>query len=104
MSRKEKIEQVARELMAKQYELVGITYDDVIKMTKEEFDTHSITMQQSKEWGDWAIKHVKKRLGYPVKIARKEIAFLDLFMGLRVTLTDSEKILNNLKSESDEQQ
>lgn len=44
MSRKEKVEQVARELMAKQYELVGITYDDAIKMTKEEFDSHSITM------------------------------------------------------------
>jgi hypothetical protein len=44
-----------------------------------------MTEEQNKEWREWGTKHIKKKKRYYSKIASREMAFLDLYCGLKIS-------------------
>ena len=99
-----KLRLLIKELLGKQYELVGLTFEQATEMPFEKFLEYKITMDQSQEWTAWAIKYAAKKMGWTMAMARKEILWLDLHRGLSVQLTSDEYELKDLKPYFDEEQ
>lgn len=98
-----KLSLLIKEILGKQYELVGITFEQATEMPFEKFLEYKITMDQSQEWSKWAIKHAAKKMGWTMGMAKKEILWLDLHRGLSVKLTSDEYELKDLKPYFDEE-
>lgn len=98
-----KLRLLIKELLGKQYELVGLTFEQATEMPFEKFLEYKITMDQSQEWSQWAIKYAAKKMGWTMSMARKEILWLDLHRGLSVQLTSDEYELKDLKPYFDEE-
>jgi hypothetical protein len=44
-----------------------------------------MTEEQNKEWREWGTKHIKKKKRHYSKIAAREMAWLDLYCGLKIS-------------------
>ena len=71
-------------ILAEQYKLAGLTMEQALLLSSDEFDNIRITEQQSREWYIWAVDFVSKKKGWTKKTARKEVGMVDLMAGLIV--------------------
>ena len=77
-------QQLAIYLLNEQYKHVGLTFEQITKLTPEQFENLSITEAQYLEWYTWALQFVMKRKRWNKKYAQSEIAMLDFYAGIRV--------------------
>lgn len=91
-----KEKQLLKELIDKMFEIAGhdLKFEDVEGRTDEWFTQYTMTEEQNKEWREWGTKHIKKKKRHYSKIAAREMAWLDLYCGLKIIdygNTDSNK-------------
>ena len=74
-----------KELIDKMFEIAGhdLKFEDVEGRKDMWFQQYTMTEAQNKEWREWGTKHIKKKNGYYLKTAAREMAFLDLYCGLK---------------------
>jgi hypothetical protein len=79
--------QLLKELIDKMFELAGhdLKFEDVEGRTDNWFQQYTMTEAQNQEWREWGTKHIKKKKRYYSKIASREMAFLDLYCGLKIS-------------------
>jgi hypothetical protein len=82
-----KKQELGKYLLSEQYKLIGKTFDEVAAMSRDEFLSHKITMEQSMEWSKWAVAELRKRR-FSKKLAEREIAWMDLQYGLSLIYPD----------------
>ena len=73
-------------LLDKQYQIVGLSFDKVVEMEWEHFLTYKMTIEQQKEWSEWAVDFARKKKRWSKKLAQKEVAMLDFQHGLSLIL------------------
>jgi hypothetical protein len=78
--------QLLKELIDKMFEIAGhpLKFEDVEGRKDNWFQQYTMTEAQNKEWKEWGTKHIKKKKRYYSKIASREMAFLDLYCGLKI--------------------
>jgi hypothetical protein len=76
--------ELAFHILEQQYKLAGLTMEQALLLSPDEFDNIRITEQQSREWYIWAVDFVSKKKGWTKKTARKEVGMVDLMAGLIV--------------------
>jgi hypothetical protein len=88
-----------KELIDKMFEIAGhpIKFEDVEGRTDNWFQQHTMTEAQNEEWRDWGTKLIAKKKRYLRKIASREMAWIDLYCGLKIS--DS-KFLNDEEEKS----
>ena len=64
-----------------------LCYDDIIGRKDNWFQQYTMTESQRQEWVDWGIKYLKKKR-FSKKMAEREMAYLDLYCGLKVSNHD----------------
>lgn len=76
-----------KELIDKMFEIAGhdLKFEDVEGRKDTWFQQYTMTEAQNKEWREWGTKHIKKKNGYYLKTAAREMAFLDLYCGLKIS-------------------
>ena len=79
-------EELAIILLDKQYSIVGLSFDEVVKMEWDDFLTYKMTIEQQKEWSDWAVDFARKKKRWSKKFAQREVAMLDFQHGLSLIL------------------
>jgi hypothetical protein len=78
--------ELAITLLDKQYSLVGLSFDEVCKMERDEFTAYKMTLEQQKEWSAWAVEFAVKKKRWSKKLAQREVAMLDFQHGLSLIL------------------
>lgn len=75
-------------LIDKMFEIAGhpLKFEDVEGRTDNWFQQYTMTKAQNDEWREWGVNFLKKQKSrYTKKYAEKEIAWLDLYCGLKVS-------------------
>jgi hypothetical protein len=93
MKRQDKDKQVLKELIDKMFEIAGhsLKFEDVEGRTDNWFQQYTMTEEQNKEWREWGTKFLNKKRRFGVKLASREMAWLDLYCGLKIA-NEEEKI------------
>jgi hypothetical protein len=78
--------QLLKELIDKMFEIAGhdVKFEDVEGRTDDWYRQYTMTDAQNKEWREWGANHIKKKKRYYSKIASREMAWLDLYCGLKI--------------------
>ena len=86
MNRQQKYKQIIKELIDKMFEIAGhpLTFEDVENRKDNWFQQYTMTEEQNKQWREWGVEHIRKRAKYSKKIAESEMAWLDLYCGLKI--------------------
>jgi hypothetical protein len=81
-----KEKQLLKELIDKMFEIAGhnLKFEDVEGRTDEWYQQYTMTEEQNKEWREGGTKHIKKKKRHYSKIAAREMAWLDLYCGLKI--------------------
>ena len=76
---------IGKDIIDQMFIIAGhdLRYDDVVGRKDNWFQQYTMTEDQRKEWIDWGIKYLKKKRYYK-KIAEREMAWIDLFYGLKI--------------------
>jgi hypothetical protein len=61
-----------------------VTYDDVVGRKDEWYLDWTMTEDQNKEWKKWGVAYIRKKKRWSIKLAEREMAFLDLYCGLKI--------------------
>ena len=62
-----------------------LRYDDVVGRKDNWFQQYTMTEAQRDEWKEWGIAYIRKHKRWSNKLAEREMAFLDLYCGLKTT-------------------
>jgi hypothetical protein len=75
-----------KDLVDKMFEISGhpLRYEDVQGRTDNWYQQYTMTEEQNREWRDWCIKHLKKVRKWNKHLAEREMAMLDLYIGLKI--------------------
>ena len=76
---------IAKAIIDQMFIIAGypeVGYDDVVGRKDEWYLQWTMTEAQRQEWIAWGIKYLKKKRYYK-KIAEREMAFIDLYCGLK---------------------
>jgi hypothetical protein len=60
-----------------------LRYDDVVSRKDNWFQQYTMTEAQRDEWKEWGISYIRKKKRWSKKLAEREMAFLDLYCGLK---------------------
>lgn len=60
-----------------------VTYNDIVGRTDDWYCQWTMTDAQRKEWIDWGVAYIRKTKRWSKKLAEREMAFLDLYCGLK---------------------
>ena len=81
--------EVVKHLLNKQYEIVGLSFDQVMDGLKAEDtkwftadESRKITDGQREEWKQWAVKELMRIRKWKRKLAEMEIEWIDAQYGL----------------------
>jgi len=98
MKQQDKERLLLKELIDKMFEIAGhnLKFEDVEGRTDNWFQEHTMTEAQNKEWRDWGIKFLSKKRRLGTKLASREMAWLDLYCGLKI----SDSKFNNEEKET----
>ena len=77
-------ETIAKDIINQMFIIAGheLRYDDVVGRKDNWFQQYTMTEAQREEWKQWGIKYLKKKR-YLKKMAEREMAFIDLYFGLK---------------------
>lgn len=86
MNKEQKYQQLIKELIDKMFEISGhpLKFENVKDRKDNWFQEYTMTEEQNKEWREWGIKHIKNKTRLSKKIAELEMAWLDLYCGLKI--------------------
>lgn len=78
---------ILKELIDKMFEIAGhpLKFEDVEGRTDNWFQQYTMTEAQNKEWKDWGTKFIQKKKRYNKQYAQREMAWLDLYCGLKIS-------------------
>jgi hypothetical protein len=98
MKRQDKDKLILKELIDKMFEIAGhpLKFEDVEGRTDNWFQEYTMTEAQNKEWRDWGTKFISKKRRGGVKLASREMAWLDVYCGLKI----SDSRFNNEEKET----
>ena len=87
MKRADKNKLVLKELIDKMFEIAGhpLKFEDVEGRKDNWFQQYTMTEAQNEEWRDWGIKLIMKKRRYNKFLADREIRWLDLYCGLKIS-------------------
>ena len=87
MKRADKNKLVLKELIDKMFEIAGhpLKFEDVEGRTDNWYQQYTMTEAQNEEWRDWGIKLIMKKRRYNKFLADREIRWLDLYCGLKIS-------------------
>jgi hypothetical protein len=76
---------ITKDIIDQMFIIAGhnIGYNDVVGREDEWYLQWTMTEAQNKEWRDWGVNYLKKKR-YNKKIAEREMAFIDLYCGLKI--------------------
>lgn len=60
-----------------------VTYDDIVGRKDDWYCQWTMTDAQRTEWINWGIAYIRKTKRWSKKLAETEMAFLDLYCGLK---------------------
>ncbi len=85
--KQDKSRQLLKELIDKMFEIAGhdLKFEDVEGRTDNWFQQYTMTEEQNKEWREWGIKYIKKKRRWNSYLAEKQMAWLDLYCGLKIS-------------------
>ena len=85
--RVDKNQLILKELIDKMFEIAGhpLKFEDVEGRTDNWFQEYTMTEAQNEEWKEWGIKLIQKKKRYNKKYAQREMAWLDLYCGLKIS-------------------
>jgi hypothetical protein len=77
---------VMKDIIDQMFIIAGhdLRYDDIVSRKDEWFQEYTMTEAQNKEWIDWGVNYLIKKKRFNKKIAEREMAWIDLFCGLRL--------------------
>ena len=69
------------------FEIAGhnLKFEDVEGRKDNWFQQYTMTEAQNKEWRDWGTKLIAKKKRHLKNIASREMAWLDLYCGLKIS-------------------
>ena len=82
----QKREQAVIDLINQMFIIAGhqVPYDDVLG--KENwFQEYTMTEAQNAEWREWGVKFISKKRRLGDKLASREMAWLDVYCGLKIS-------------------
>ena len=87
MKREDKNKLILKELIDKMFEIAGhpVKFEDVEGRTDNWFQEYTMTEAQNAEWKEWGVKFISKKRRLGDKLASREIAWLDLYCGLKIS-------------------
>ena len=87
MKRADKNKLILKELIDKMFEIAGhpLKFEDVEGRKDNWFQQYTMTEAQNEEWRDWGIKLIMKKRRYNKFLADREIRWLDLYCGLKIS-------------------
>ena len=87
MKRQDKDKLILKELIDKMFEIAGhpLKFEDVEGRTDNWFQQYTMTEAQNQEWRDWGTKFISKKRRLGEKLASREMAWLDLYCGLKIS-------------------
>lgn len=62
-----------------------VGYDDIINRKDEWYLQWTMTEEQRQEWINWGVSYFRKKKRWNKKTAEREMAFIDLYCGLKTT-------------------
>lgn len=85
--RADKNQLILKELIDKMFEISGhpLKFEDVEGRTDNWFQQYTMTETQNEEWKEWGTKLIQKKKRYNKKYAQREMAWLDLYCGLKIS-------------------
>ena len=77
---------ILKEVIDKMFEISGhpLKYEDVVGREDNWFQQYTMTEDQNKEWREWGTAFIKKKMRYKDKLASREMAMIDLYIGLKI--------------------
>jgi hypothetical protein len=60
-----------------------LRYDDVVGRKDNWYQQYTMTEAQRDEWKQWGVAYIRKKKRWSKKLAEREMAFLDLYCGLK---------------------
>ena len=101
MNRKDRLKQLAYNLINKQLEIAGVgrtleefVEDDSPYKDLEYYSKYEITFEQHQQWLDYAVPLVQKAMRCKKAFAFSEVQMLDLKLGLRFAEQDRDKFFS----------
>lgn len=85
--RVDKNQLILKELIDKMFEIAGhpLKFEDVEGRTDNWFQQYTMTEAQNEEWKEWGAKFIQKKKRYNKQYAQREMAWLDLYCGLKIS-------------------
>jgi hypothetical protein len=85
--KQDKSRQLLKELIDKMFEFAGhdLKFEDVEGRTDNWFQQYTMTEEQNKEWREWGVKYIKKKRRWNNYLAERQMAWLDLYCGLKIS-------------------
>ena len=76
---------IGKDIIDQMFIIAGhdLRYDDVVGRKDDWFQKYTMTEVQNKEWKNWGVNYLRKKT-FSKKIAEKEMAWIDLFYGLKI--------------------
>jgi hypothetical protein len=77
---------IGKDIIDQMFIIAGhdLRYDDIVSRKDEWFQEYTMTEVQNKEWKNWGVNYLRKKKRYNKKIAEREMAWIDLFCGLKI--------------------
>jgi hypothetical protein len=77
---------ILKEVIDKMFEISGhpLKYEDVAGREDNWYQQYTMTEAQNKEWREWGTDFIKKKCRYKKELASREMAMIDLYIGLKV--------------------
>ena len=87
LTRQQKEEQAVVDLINEMFHIAGheVTYDDIKDRKDDWFHQWTMTLDQTEEWQRWGKKYLMKKLNMYAKSAEKEMQWISLMWGLKVS-------------------
>ena len=60
-----------------------LRYDNVVGRKDNWYQQYTMTEAQRSEWKEWGVAYIRKKKRWNKKLAEREMAFLDLYCGLK---------------------
>ena len=87
MKRQDKDKLIFKTLIDKMFEIAGhdLKFEDVEGRKDNWFQQYTMTEEQNKQWREWAVPYLVKMKRYNKKRATIDIAWVDLYCGLKIS-------------------
>jgi hypothetical protein len=87
LSRQEKIEKMVVDIINEMFRIAGheVIYNDIKDRKDNWFSQWTMTEAQNDEWVKWGKKYIQKNLNMSAKQAEKEMVWVNLMWGLKLS-------------------